>query len=611
MSETTRFNLGVAYQFGDQPSDLILPQEILNMINEYIVGGRPGKPNYFGRVPGHLCLVNSTWRRIFTPALYANFRFTGNVNDLPSLWGFVRTLYQNPELGSLVKELTLTTWDIHAPFTLEAKDIDAFSTLLNAHGGIPDGQCIDDFRTNLALVMGMHAHLPNSNSVLEQLNTMLKERYATALYAQNQAWFDSIFELIIGSPVMLPAAQRTLQPGTLTSGYQVPLAIVAIALCPNLTRLNYNVTHSGQCIFFERILAFATGSLALPDAYLNRPPLGNLEVFNIGGQPVGSNGGHVRVMVSECMPYWQIPSLKTLSILNADEISFPLINPTQRFSAVEHLSIQCSSNVTHLPSLFEQMPKLSKLSLQLGVQYSYATDNDDADPTGPAQWVGIWRMLYHLKDRLEYLDLRQDAIVFSEASDPTAPYFHTQRADGTPLEPFCPPLHEFANLRHLHIPILGLAGHNCDLAGEHGAKLKFASHLPPSVESLGIYGASEPWVQFYFPTLDKELEGVMASGSGAGEDRHLRAFVYDGISATNRRHHELIERVGAAAARAGILFLHSGEEYLLRGGEVSAWGLLNTRVEMDWIGELLGQLDIGRVVPRGIEVGGWRGRLGR
>ncbi|KAL4905245.1 hypothetical protein BDW74DRAFT_178250 [Aspergillus multicolor] len=611
MPATKMANLGVAYQLGDQPTNLILPQELLDMINAYIVGGRPGKQNYFGRVPAQLCLVNSTWRRIFTPLLYATFRFTGNVNNLLSLWSFIRTLYQNPELGPLVKELTLTTWHIHEPLTLESKDVDAFCDLLNIYGGIPDGQSIACFRENLALVMGVHGFLSHEfngkpHTVMSQLNTALKERYATALYAQNRIWFDCLFELLVGSADLVPAMQRTLLTGMLNSGYQIPLAVVAIALCPNLVRLNYNFAHAGRCIFFHRLLSLATGSRSLPEVYLNHSPMGNLEVLNIGGQTTES-GDFVSVMISDCVPYWLIPSLKSLSILNADEMRYPLLNSTCQFSGIEHLTIEGKAVIPHLGSLFAQMLRLSKLSLHLNVHYAYR--GDDVNPTGPAQWPGIWEMLSGLKERLVYLELCQDAFVFSEESHPTLPFFETSGEDGAPLEAFCPPLKEFTKLRHLHIPVFGLYGHDCE--HEHCAKL--ASHLPPNVESLAIYGASEPWVPFYFPDFDRELEAVITTASpnptylhtnNNTSEGNLCALIYDGINSTNKNHGALVKRVSAAAAKHGALFIHPGEEYLLQGGELSTWGLLNMKMQFEWVDELVASMDPGRVVPRGIVVGG-------
>ncbi|KAL4927544.1 uncharacterized protein BDV17DRAFT_292546 [Aspergillus undulatus] len=114
---------GLHYQFGDQSQRLILPREILQMINEYIMGGRTDRPNYLSSVPAQLCRVISTWNCIFTPALYAHYRFHGSVNDLASLCGFLRTLVQHRHLATFVKELTLTTWGIHEEIQFDPRHV--------------------------------------------------------------------------------------------------------------------------------------------------------------------------------------------------------------------------------------------------------------------------------------------------------------------------------------------------------------------------------------------------------------------------------------------------------------------------------------------------------
>jgi hypothetical protein len=171
------------YQFGRVPPHLQLPQELIDLINEYVTGGRPDRPHYFGSVDPALCLVNKQWNRIFAPLLYTQFQYHGNVNKLHTLWRFLRTLVESPRLAGYVQELWLTTSEILEPFhpadTEEANKFIAQYFQMP----IPDDLTID--------------HPPADERLRAFWTRFWKAAYGRCLYHQNQTWITDTLQRAI------------------------------------------------------------------------------------------------------------------------------------------------------------------------------------------------------------------------------------------------------------------------------------------------------------------------------------------------------------------------------------------------------------------------------
>jgi hypothetical protein len=120
-------------------------------------------------------------------------------------------------------------------------------------------------------------------------------------------------------------------------------------------------------------------------------------------------------------------------------------------------------------------------------------------------------MLRAFSDHLEYLDLYHSSATIMSSAPDLFDDFPLSEED-TEVTPFCPPLTEFTKLRQLNITPLGLAGYQC----AHPAGCKFRNHLPPKLESNGIYMDPGDWAREHFHSLDRELEGIALKGSRNG-----------------------------------------------------------------------------------------------
>jgi hypothetical protein len=163
------------------------------------------------------------------------------------------------------------------------------------------------------------------------------------------------------------------------------------------------------------------------------------------------------------------------------------------------------------------------------------------------------------------------------------------------LEPFCPPLSQFTKVRQLNITPLGLHGYLCT----HRDGRKFSNHLPPNVQSVGIYTDAGDWVKRYFNNgLDEELEGVASAarlGAVVGDSTH--AGTID------------TQKLRAACGEKGIFYSQDGERYLFYCGTKTSWGDTNDGSPQGTQQGPISQRDPGRVIPRGMVVHDGRGRL--
>jgi hypothetical protein len=214
------------YQFGSVPPHLQLPQELLHQVNEYVIGGRPGKPDFSGRVGLELCLVNKLWNWIFTILLYTQYRYHGSINKFWSLWAFLRTLVQRPGLGAYVQDLTLTTNEIYEPF--KPVNQQEASEFINTY-------C--DFPNFMRVLMPEYPQADSRDVLLGRPS----EAYANALYMYNKHWISEALRRAMpdlprpsGPPFTCatPEPYQLLYNGELKWGYQDPLTALVIAHLP-------------------------------------------------------------------------------------------------------------------------------------------------------------------------------------------------------------------------------------------------------------------------------------------------------------------------------------------------------------------------------------------
>ncbi|KAL2822707.1 hypothetical protein BDW59DRAFT_163690 [Aspergillus cavernicola] len=136
-----------------------------------------------------------------------------------------------------------------------------------------------------------------------------------------------------------------------------------------------------------------------------------------------------------------------------------------------------------------------------------------------------------------------------------------------------------------------LAGHKC----KHEAPTKFRNHLPPQLQSFGLYiDDNFDWLLQYIPQYAEELEGIATAGA-CGPSSVTRT-----ILPTERMEHK--------AAQHGMFFASSGNKYLLFASDETYWGDLNNHSPPIAVANEIARNPM-RVIPWGVEVNGYRGKL--
>ncbi|OJJ04808.1 hypothetical protein ASPVEDRAFT_86188 [Aspergillus versicolor CBS 583.65] len=618
------------YQLGIKSARF--PQEILDIINQYIVGGNPRASDFMGEVPAHLCRVNSRWHSTFTPMLYASYRYEGDVNQIGSLWCFVRTIVQRKDHASLVRELTFTTKSTHRDLGVKEK-ARAFELLIQhkctfqrycQEYPIGDDCSIPD-DTTLAWFCQARPPSPEiinwvdvdygnqdeeDQCLYRLIESIFHEWYIFSLYEHNRGWFDPVLKLFTEenaerASMMLRQSSAFFTCNRNGDGYgnfQMPLMAIIIALCPQIVRLNMDTW--AQDPFLEEVMAMGTGKRPL--LQISRP-LANVERVRVGG-PAESFQSN-RTSISHYKSYWSLPKLKELVMLNA-EISADLESQTP--SDIEHLTVQTEEFLQgSISTLFTVTCNLRCLTLGLQVDHTvrgwyHGAKTGEILPDGPHQYLRVWQMIHHLKDTLCFLELYQDRRDIGLPPRESLPVFATDRGwNNGELPHFCPPLGEFTKLRQLNIPVLGLYGHNC----KHEEGTKFGNHLPPKLESLGLYANGGNWMDRHFCALDHELESISVAGSVA-QGGSLRAITCHAPTGTES---DITKRMKDAALANGIMYIPDAKNYLFYGGLNTFWACYNNNAWFSTDGEAPGSFiercDPGRVIPRGMTVHGYKGRL--
>ncbi|KAL2815733.1 hypothetical protein BJX63DRAFT_389523 [Aspergillus granulosus] len=181
--------------------------------------------------------------------------------------------------------------------------------------------------------------------------------------------------------------------------------------------------------------------------------------------------------------------------------------------------------------------------------------------------------------------------------------YYDQRAWFTerPNVTVCPPLTEFTKLRQLCVPILVLTGHNCT----HGDNHLLTAHLPPNLESLGLYTSGSELFDQYIDDYERCLAEIVPAAE------HLRAIILDNVSGVNEHqlHDTKLER---AAYRKGIWYKPEGPRFLFYGGWETPFGqtCVRGRTERELQRIQYTRDNMPRwVIPVGMKVFGFAGKL--
>ncbi|KAL4806827.1 hypothetical protein BDV18DRAFT_159996 [Aspergillus unguis] len=566
-----------------------LPAELWLLILEKLVGADPVLDPYsylHGSVPASFCLVNKRFNNFFTPILYYRFDFDGNPQHFKSLLLFLRTLIKRPDLASYVQESTMTAHQFAQPYPLTS----TYDEIIQSR-----------------------KHLYTT------LRTLSHKTKPYIKKAMANVHFDFIMRLITRLALSMRFARiRDLTPqkhdlykDRIRGGlcFQAPLVALILAHCPNLHRLTCDVLpqnmfmawivrraggellKSAQCVGFER-----TGEIPVTER-TPRPgmPFQRLKVLIVEPAVLWNWIGDVRecaspldvLTVSKDYPWHRLPSLEELVMLGVTNTREVNGRVEEYGNCLERLTVtNIGRGLDRFVPVLKGAPHLRQLSLQL---------KSSVPSSGKRQGMKLhkelWSTLHMLKDQLEYLDLRQEQFNFLPDDATFA---------GDAHRVFCPYLSGFTQLRQLNITPLLLVGHQC----KHRAPKKMRSHLPPNVESLGIYCEDTDWLSEHVLQLEDELEGIVLSGS----ERSLRCITVDNAETLP------IGKMQAAAKSKFIPLYTEGGEYLCYGGEETPYyDVYRLAYDEYSAGQAIQKMSgrkAAEVIPRGLQVHGYNGKMG-
>ncbi|KAL2817041.1 hypothetical protein BDW59DRAFT_166076 [Aspergillus cavernicola] len=532
-----------------------LPVEIWYHILERLVGTDPifdTHAHFFGRIPPSLCLVNKRWNGFFTPILYYRFDFDGYPPQIPSLWQFLRTIVSRPDLAEHIREATFTTSRLYDPY-----------------------------------------QSPPNNGAQVILLKLYTDNKAILKQAARQARFDTIKSA--GKPLtkhLKPALYESVGgqknnkciyanvQQRFQDGYQNPLMALILAHLPNLTRLSMHFWNDDR--FFGWVNRIA-GSVAAKSHKGSGIAFQNLERLYICPRLSQDNRTHTTwirdtVEIDSARPFHHLPKLTELMVLRERPNPAQIQHPT----TIQQLTLpDLRNDLIATESLLRVSPKLRQLSLQL--------DNWCQAP-GYETHRTLWPMLLRFKETLEYLDIAQPP-------HPTRP----NTFDTSTLRPFCPSLAKFKKLRQLNLTPVLLIG----LCTAHKAPTRMSTHLPPNLESLGLYAENSNWLTDHIDHLEAEFENLIATGGPNNNSNTLRSitFDYEGSLPLNKLR---------AAAGNAVTVRTDGANCLFYGGKQATF--VQSCIMRDGVRGIVYSLRHRRpeeVIPRGMVVHGVRGALAR
>ncbi|KAI9367990.1 hypothetical protein BJX61DRAFT_251331 [Aspergillus egyptiacus] len=587
-----------------------LPAEILDNILEYAAGGRV-RENFENQEIKAWRLVNRAWNNQLIRIFYSSFAFHGSPNRIEKLWNFLKLLIERPCRAVLVKQVTFTTLELYERFNPE--DVRHVLLLTYRYGDhffkrprvpeqedkMPDPDDDDQVYSWLAL-----AYLNADGTIKSEHRKRVRDWYYRALYLKNKDWVDLAmnnvgFDQSVGGIQSLKAkARRRLLTGAPLQGYQCPLVALVLAYCPNLQDLSLHQWPSHEDPWFDRVLSYAVGMNTMWYQRKEPLPMQRLKSLSVSPRLFSRNGRAVKLYPDQPTliddldrPYHHLSNLESFSAVHilAREDGIAL---QQNPSSIECLSLVSKDlSRLQLPTLLNLCPNLRQLSLRI------PGDDDPAfalppEAYGATFYQQLWRILYQFRNQLEYLDLYQGPVT----SRLFYPWFHPD------LEPFCFTFADFPALRQLNCSILLLGAHNC----HHESPTKMRNHLPPNVESLGLYySAIESVLGYYLENLKEELLGIVEKGSRPGGE--LRAIFVD----ERARYVKLFSELKKAAWAKRIVVHRHTADRLFDGGSRTPFACTTLGNDRDE-GSLRRYAAERRpplAIPRGMVVQGFEGAL--
>ncbi|KAL2843891.1 hypothetical protein BJY01DRAFT_248448 [Aspergillus pseudoustus] len=335
--------------------------------------------------------------------------------------------------------------------------------------------------------------------------------------------------------------------------------------------------------WLRRVIDYAVGRKGFETFHnLNLIPLRKLRVIHAGAK-VRRSGNRLPVaegpfyITDVKLPFIRLPELKEAVLHHVEvDADFSLIPKTvENHSKIEKLLLNGPLNLRlRIPTWLALSPRLRQLTIRIpGDESAFHPPEEILETTepalrweniGPGRWSELWNMLWHFRKQLEYLDLL------------------------------------FPALRHLTItaPILG--GYKCI----HPTPTRLRSHLPPNVETLGIYAENLQWICGTLAdhvAVEEEIRGIIADA------RELRCLIVDcGLGSPTIDDFNLAR---ADATAKGIQFREEGHLTMFYGGKGTWIG----RSIMENADEVTvaydGAMQAEQVIPRGLEVHGFEGEL--
>ncbi|KAL2869483.1 uncharacterized protein BJX67DRAFT_332208 [Aspergillus lucknowensis] len=305
-------------------------------------------------------------------------------------------------------------------------------------------------------------------------------------------------------------------------------------------------------LFLDAVLRHATQQYARFPGRSNNPPprLALQHLERLGVAPAFHSDKdriplYQEVLIGPQHPYYRLPQLRDLVALetqarfdtDAEGLRRELTIP----STIEKLSMAWSDATDFA---FDKLCAVTRNLKQLSLQIPAA-----ASLIGPGLHSRIFSVRAQFNDQLEHVDLYQGE--FSAGKE--VPDFDNNIM-------LCPPLPEFKRLLHLSIILYFLVGHACD----HPSPFKLRSHLPPNLESLGLYTDNATNAMRFIADLDAELQNLIIRSA----ERHTLCSVYlDG----RQIEREAADEYGVKLRDSELYYFFYGGAYTRVGDILALW----------------------------------------
>ncbi|KAJ0427104.1 hypothetical protein BJY00DRAFT_271698 [Aspergillus carlsbadensis] len=576
-----------AHPFG---SRLPFPPEINARIFEYVIGNRPDTVNPH-LLPGHLWRVNKAWKSYLNVYTASHYSFDGDANNIEGLWDFVEKVVTQPNQGSELRQLTFTTVNLFKKFDPQDARHVLLTTFRNGDRWLrqPKGAAqahnqptLTD-NDNTIFTWLAQEYLDGNGQIKQAHRARISQWYHRALYIKSKPWLLQAFRdigfdqgALAGQSDLLTQASKVLQAGKHLDGYHLPLIALALAYCPNLARLTIHIWPEETDPWLRRIFDYAVGRQGFATFNtLGTPPFRRLKTVNTapklcrrGGtaQPVANEDEPVSIN-SVQLPFHRLPGLQeaVLYHVKADATFGAIYNLPENYTQIEKLVVSGPRyGQLEIPTWVALSPRLRQLSFRIpGDEWPFFPPGGHlADPptqfledTGPLLWAGLYPMLYHIRNQLEYLDLYQDLVHTTK--------FQQWENMSFFMHKFCFTFKEFPVLRHLTISPLICGGFEC----RHLPPERLRAHLPPNVETLGLYGANIHYIHGLPANpvaIEEEIRNIMADA------RQLRCLILESRLDWHRPANAFKSKYRDAYADAairGIQLRRDGENTMFYGGK--------------------------------------------